>query len=155
MLKCGRSSAQAKGHPTESKSTIRACERCLLLVFQSDGYLIVAGISVKKAIIRMAGKTIQHLIHKWKQKMILVRSFVQLPVINKYTPSGKSSRRYELVVLDEHTFVIVFSVFLSMFYLCFYYYYSVLSVMQGNFMCRSCFPCRYKKGINQSLICSI
>ena len=41
----------------------------------------------------------------------------------------EDEQRLGLGEFDEHIFVIVFAMFLSMFYLCFYYYYSVLSVM--------------------------
>ena len=64
VLECARRVAQLEGHPSECECTIGTCECLLLLIFKGYNNLIVAGISIQKAIVFVSGKSIQHLIQK-------------------------------------------------------------------------------------------
>ena len=54
-LECTRRIAQPERHPPKCECTIGTCECCLLLIFRGYNNLIVAGISIQKAIVFVFG----------------------------------------------------------------------------------------------------
>lgn len=87
-LKGSRGDAQSKWHPYVGNNTIRACERCFLLILTGYNNLVIHGVPIQKIIVLVTGNPLQHLINERDRKMIFPCYSVEPFVINTHSPSS-------------------------------------------------------------------
>lgn len=90
---------KTKRHPPICKSYIWTCKFHVLLILWDYWNMIIAWISIQKAIIGLPCQPLSICLNKWKEKVILPRGIVELLVVIASPPSNHRPCLNKLIIL--------------------------------------------------------